>query len=400
MKSIAIIAEFNPFHTGHAHLISQVRQAAGPDAAIVIIMSGAFVQRGGEPAFFDKWHRAVWAIKGGADVVIELPAVYALSSAAGFATGGVTLASRLGCQGLACGVENGTAEDFLALARCAHSLPDREKEGPKETAGREQTEYLLAASPKKGRLLEQPNALLAFEYAKALLNQDRPLAFWPFPRQGHHGDTELGPAFASATALRQAMRDSGAAACRPYLPSASLTDVEDQLAQGAFTDDNRYGDFIASQNRLLTPDQLRCLPAFTEGLENRWHRAFMENGSYAQALKAIKTRRYAYSRLCRMGAYTLLQPSQDLMDRSYEAGPQYARLLALNGRGAAFLKGVKGQLPVVTRVRSDAPGLSPLGQEQLKLDLKASDIQSFCFSKEGQRKGHQDYYHSPLFLPI
>ena len=95
MKSIAIIAEFNPFHTGHAHLISQVRQAAGPDAAIVIIMSGAFVQRG-EPAFFDKWHRAVWAIKGGADVVIELPAVYALSSAAGFATGGVTLASRLG----------------------------------------------------------------------------------------------------------------------------------------------------------------------------------------------------------------------------------------------------------------------------------------------------------------
>ena len=286
------------------------------------------------------------------------------------------------------------------MARCAHSLPDREKEGPKETAGREQTEYLLAASPKKGRLLEQPNALLAFEYAKALLNQDRPLAFWPFPRQGHHGDTELGPAFASATALRQAMRDSGAAACRPYLPSASLTDVEDQLAQGAFTDDNRYGDFIASQNRLLTPDQLRCLPAFTEGLENRWHRAFMENGSYAQALKAIKTRRYAYSRLCRMGAYTLLQPSQDLMDRSYEAGPQYARLLALNGRGAAFLKGVKGQLPVVTRVRSDAPGLSPLGQEQLKLDLKASDIQSFCFSKEGQRKGHQDYYHSPLFLPI
>ena len=399
MKSIAIIAEFNPFHTGHAHLISQVRQAAGPDAAIVIIMSGAFVQRG-EPAFFDKWHRAVWAIKGGADVVIELPAVYALSSAAGFATGGVTLASRLGCQGLACGVENGTAEDFLALARCAHSLPDREKEGPKETAGREQTEYLLAASPKKGRLLEQPNALLAFEYAKALLNQDRPLAFWPFPRQGHHGDTELCPAFASATALRQAMRDSGAAACRPYLPSASLTDVEDQLAQGAFTDDNRYGDFIASQNRLLTPDQLRCLPAFTEGLENRWYRAFAEAGDYDQALKLIKTRRYAYSRLCRMGAYTLLQPSRRLMDQSYEAGPQYARLLALNGRGAAFLKGARDRLAVITKIRQDLSKLTPLGREQLALDLRASDVQSFCFSKENQRKGHQDYYHSPIFIGI
>ena len=260
----------------------------------------------------------------------------------------------------------------------------------------------MAAAPDEARLLEQPNALLAFEYARALLKQERPLSFLPLPRQGRHGDTGLGATFASASALRQAMTDHPGDE-KPYISyivERVRPSLQDQLTLGAFTDYRRYGDFVAGQNRLLTPDQLRCLPAFTEGLENRWHRAFMENGSYAQALKAIKTRRYAYSRLCRMGAYTLLQPSQDLMDRSYEAGPQYARLLALNGRGAAFLKGVKGQLPVVTRVRSDAPGLSPLGQEQLKLDLKASDIQSFCFSKEGQRKGHQDYYHSPLFLPI
>ena len=71
---------------------------------------------------------------------------------------------------------------------------------------------------------------------------------------------------------------------------------------GAFTDYRRYGDFVAGQNRLLTPDQLRRLPAFTEGLENRWYRAFAEAGDYDQALKLIKTRRYAYSRLCRMGA--------------------------------------------------------------------------------------------------
>lgn len=400
MESLAIIAEFNPFHTGHAHLIRQVRQAGGPEAAIVIIMSGAFVQRG-EPAFFDKWHRAAWAIDGGADVVIELPAVYALSSAAGFAQGGVTLAARLGCQTIACGVEAGTAADFLSLARRAEGLTACLKAAKKSSAGQQLTDALMTAAPDEARLLQQPNALLAFEYARAILKQERPLAFLPLPRQGRHGDTGLGAAFASASALRQAMQCSGtAAACRPYLTAASLAGAEGQLAQGAFTDYGRYGDFVASQNRLLTPDQLRSLPAFTEGLENRWHRAFMESGSYDQALRTIKTRRYAYSRLCRMGAYTLLQPSRALMDRSYEAGPQYARLLALNSRGAAFLKGAKGQLPVVTKVRSSAPGLSPLGQEQLKLDLKASDIQSFCFSKEDQRKGHQDYYHSPFFLSI
>ena len=401
MEAVAIIAEFNPFHTGHAYLIRQVRRLSGTDAAIVVIMSGAFVQRG-EPAFFDKWHRAVWAIKGGADVVIELPAVYALSSAVGFATGGVTLASRLGCQGLACGVENGTAEDFLALARCAHSLPDREKEGPKETAGREQTEYLLAASPKKGRLLEQPNALLAFEYARALLKQERPLSFLPLPRQGRHGDTGLGATFASASALRQAMTDHPGDE-KPYISyivERVRPSLQDQLTLGAFTDYRRYGDFVAGQNRLLTPDQLRRLPAFTEGLENRWYRAFAEAGDYDQALKLIKTRRYAYSRLCRMGAYTLLQPSRRLMDQSYEAGPQYARLLALNGRGAAFLKGARDRLAVITKIRQDLSKLTPLGREQLALDLRASDVQSFCFSKENQRKGHQDYYHSPIFIGI
>lgn len=399
MESLAIIAEFNPFHTGHARLIRQVRQAAGPEAAIVIIMSGAFVQRG-EPAFFDKWHRAAWAIDGGADVVIELPAVYALSSAAGFAQGGVTLAARLGCQSLACGVEAGTAEDFLSLARRADTLEIGPETAKKGSAGQSRTDALMAAAPDEARLLEQPNALLAFEYARALLKQERPLSFLPLPRQGRHGDTGLGATFASASALRQAMRCSGTAACRPYLTAASLAGAEDQLAQGAFTDYGRYGDFVASHNRLLTPDQLRRLPAFTEGLENRWYRAFAEAGDYDQALKLIKTRRYAYSRLCRMGAYTLLQPSRRLMDQSYEAGPQYARLLALNGRGAAFLKGARDKLAVITKIRQDLSKLTPLGREQLALDLRASDVQSFCFSKENQRKGHQDYYHSPIFIGI
>lgn len=401
MESIAIIAEFNPFHTGHAHLIAQVRQEAGPDTAIVIIMSGAFVQRG-EPAFFDKWHRAAWAIAGGADVVIELPAVYALSSAAGFARGGVTLAGSLGCQALACGVETGTAVAFLSLARRADELEIGPETAKKDSAGQQLTDALMAAAPDEARLLQQPNALLAFEYARAILKQERPMAFLPLLRQGRHGDARLGAPFASASALRQAMTayPDDDSSYISYIVKRVRPSLQGQLAQGAFTDYGRYGDFVASQNRLLTPDQLRSLPAFTEGLENRWHRAFMESGSYDQALRSIKTRRYAYSRLCRMGAYTLLQPSQDLMDCSYEAGPQYARLLALNGHGAAFLKGAKGQLPVVTKVRSDASGLSPLGREQLKLDLKASDIQSFCFSKEDQRKGHQDYYHSPLFLSI
>ena len=265
MKRIAVIAEFNPFHTGHAWLLSQVRQQAGPQSLIVVIMSGSFVQRG-EPALFDKWHRAAWAVEGGADLVFELPAVYSLSSADGFALGGVWLASRLGCSHLACGVERGTADDFYALARAAQDIrPCRGR----ETAGRRQTIALAARIREQtASLLDQPNALLAASYAKAIVQQDLSLQFWPILRQGNHHDPSLAHSFASASALRQDIIQTGRCQhLHRYLTPQAREDMAALLSQGAYTDYDRYGDFILFQNRLLTPEMLRQLPAFNEGLD-------------------------------------------------------------------------------------------------------------------------------------
>lgn len=392
MKRIAVIAEFNPFHTGHAWLLSQVRQQAGPQSLIVVIMSGSFVQRG-EPALFDKWHRAAWAVEGGADLVFELPAVYSLSSADGFALGGVWLASRLGCSHLACGVERGTADDFYALARAAQDIrPCRGR----ETAGRQQTMAVAARIPEQtALLLDQPNALLAASYAKAIVQQDLSLQFWPILRQGSHHDPSLAHSFASASALRQDIIQTGRCQhLHRYLTPQAREDMAALLSQGAYTDYDRYGDFILFQNRLLTPEMLRQLPAFNEGLENRWHRCMQESVTYKEALAAIKTRRYAYSRLCRMGAYTLLSPGRSLMDQSYQLGPQYARLLALSQKASFYIKEIKKELPVITRIT--APGsLSPLGREQLALDLRCTDMQYYCFHNARTRLSRRDYYQSP-----
>lgn len=392
MKRIAVIAEFNPFHTGHAWLLSQVRQQAGPQSLIVVIMSGSFVQRG-EPALFDKWHRAAWAVEGGADLVFELPAVYSLSSADGFALGGVWLASRLGCSHLACGVERGTADDFYALARAAQDIrPCRGR----ETAGRRQTIALAARIREQtALLLDQPNALLAASYAKAIVQQDLSLQFWPILRQGSHHDPSLAHSFASASALRQDIIQTGRCQhLHRYLTPQAREDMAALLSQGAYTDYDRYGDFILFQNRLLTPEMLRQLPAFNEGLENRWHRCMQDSVTYKEALAAIKTRRYAYSRLCRMGAYTLLSPGRSLMDQSYQLGPQYARLLALSQKVSPYIKEIKKELPVITRIT--APGsLSPLGRKQLALDLRCTDMQYYCFHGTQARLSRQDYYQSP-----
>jgi len=392
MKRIAVIAEFNPFHTGHAWLLSQVRQQAGPQSLIVVIMSGSFVQRG-EPALFDKWHRAAWAVEGGADLVFELPAVYSLSSADGFALGGVWLASRLGCSHLACGVERGTADDFYALARAAQDIrPCRGR----ETAGRRQTIALAARIREQtASLLDQPNALLAASYAKAIVQQDLSLQFWPILRQGNHHDPSLAHSFASASALRQDIIQTGRCQhLHRYLTPQAREDMAALLSQGAYTDYDRYGDFILFQNRLLTPEMLRQLPAFNEGLENRWHRCMQDSVTYKEALAAIKTRRYAYSRLCRMGAYTLLSPGRSLMDQSYQLGPQYARLLALSQKVSPYIKEIKKELPVITRITA-ADSLSPLGRKQLALDLRCTDMQYYCFHGTQARLSRQDYYQSP-----
>lgn len=392
MKRIAVIAEFNPFHTGHAWLLSQVRQQAGPQSLIVVIMSGSFVQRG-EPALFDKWHRAAWAVEGGADLVFELPAVYSLSSADGFALGGVWLASRLGCSHLACGVERGTADDFYALARAAQDIrPCRGR----ETAGRRQTIALAARIREQtASLLDQPNALLAASYAKAIVQQDLSLQFWPILRQGSHHDPSLAHSFASASALRQDIIQTGRCQhLHRYLTPQAREDMAALLSQGAYTDYDRYGDFILFQNRLLTPEMLRQLPAFNEGLENRWHRCMQDSVTYKEALAAIKTRRYAYSRLCRMGAYTLLSPGRSLMDQSYQLGPQYARLLALSQKVSPYIKEIKKELPVITRITA-ADSLSPLGRKQLALDLRCTDMQYYCFHGTQARLSRQDYYQSP-----
>ena len=148
----------------------------------------------------------------------------------------------------------------------------------------------------------------------------------------------------------------------------------------------------------MTPEQLHRLPAFTEGLENRWHKAFSTLSTYEEALSAIKTKRYAFSRLCRMGAYTVLQPSQDFFNDAYREGPQYGRILAFNERGAAFLKQTKATFPILTKPAQAKKILSPLGQAQLTFDIRANDIQALCFRSASCRQGRRDYYTSPCYL--
>ena len=115
MQTVGVICEYNPFHLGHKKQLDAIRAKFGPDTAIVCLMSGNFVQRG-YPAIIDKSYRAKAAVLAGADLVLELPTTYALSSAEGFAAGGVRILSHI-CDYLCFGCETGDAASLMATAK-------------------------------------------------------------------------------------------------------------------------------------------------------------------------------------------------------------------------------------------------------------------------------------------
>ena len=192
MQTAGVICEYNPFHLGHARQLGLIRQQLGQEAAIVCLMSGNYVQRG-EPAVFDKCVRARAAVEAGASLVLELPVTYALRSAEGFAAGGVSILSRLGCGFLSFGCESGDGDAILRAAEASRSsefeqtLHANIQTGLSYAAARQRA---LEALGQDGQLLTRPNDILAFEYCRAILTQNSPMHPLAVLRPGdYHADT-------------------------------------------------------------------------------------------------------------------------------------------------------------------------------------------------------------------
>lgn len=208
MTTAAIIAEFNPFHNGHAHLLQKVRER-GADR-IIALMSGDFVQRG-EPAIVDRYARAEMALKGGADLVLSYPVRYATSSAERFADAAVRILDALhAVDVIAFGSESGEADVLMRCAReLAHESKDMRqklKDGLKE--GLSFPRARAFAVPAYKDLLASPNNILGVEYCKALIRNESGMEPWTFARIGQpHQDGQTIAPYASASAIRNKVEE-------------------------------------------------------------------------------------------------------------------------------------------------------------------------------------------------
>ena len=332
MKTVGIICEYNPLHLGHRKQLRRIREEFGPDTAIVCAMSGNFVQRGA-PAIIDKSHRAKAAILSGADLVLELPVTTALSSAEGFAVGGVSVLSPL-CDTLCFGAE--TADSGLlmdtAKALLSEDFPPLLRE--QLDTGKSFPAARQAALEQLGMPgVTQPNDILAVEYCKAILSQGSSMDIFPIHREGrYHAETadEENP---SATAVRKLMLN--AYNWRTCVPK----DVR-QVFEGAPLHSLSAGErAILSRLRTMTDDEFEALPYGSEGLWRKLMHASRRENTLEDILTAVKSKRYTRSRLDRMVLCAFLGITKEMLSQEVP----YTRVLAFNDLGRSLLKNVKKQ---------------------------------------------------------
>lgn len=332
MQTVGIICEYNPLHLGHKKQLDAIRARYGADCAIVCVMSGHFVQRG-YPAIMDKMLRAKAAVESGADLVLELPVTAALSSAEGFAAGGVEILSKL-CDVLCFGAETADAAALIDTAKAllqpafSPALRRHLDTGLSFPAARQAALWEMGLD---GSILQSPNNILAVEYCKAILTQGSGMEIFPIARRGSYHDLKADDAEPSATAVRSLME--AGQSWQQYVPAQAR-----DIFAGADMHTLHHGEkAMLYRLRTMKDGEFEALPYGSEGLWRKFMHACRSQATLEGILTATKSKRYTRTRLDRMAMCAFL----GLTAADLAAPLPYSRVLAFNDRGRKVLNRVK-----------------------------------------------------------
>ncbi len=310
MRVVGVIAEYNPFHRGHAYHLQQARQLAHADA-VVVVMSSAFTQRG-EAALLSPRDRAEMALSAGADAVFALPAAWAVRDAEHFALGGVALLNGLGCDAISFGTED---TGLLRMRQTAHLLdaPDDAFRADVQRRMSDGLPYPAAMSaamevrlPGSGALLSLPNSTLAVCYLRALERLGSAMDVVPVQRQGSYHASELGDVLPSATALRGAILRGDWSGAENAMPEEAYCILRCAASEGRIHRPGALDAALLYRLRTMSAGEFAALPDVSEGIEMRLMRAAQEACTREGVLRAAKTRRYPHARLSRLATHALL----------------------------------------------------------------------------------------------
>ena len=391
---LGIIAEYNPFHNGHLYHILKSKELTKDDYVIALI-GGNFTQRG-ESSIVDKWTKAEMALAGGADLVIELPSLYSVSSAENFADGAVKILNSLKVvDHLSFGAECQELNKLNIIANVLYEEPkefkaflaDELSKGVSFPKARENAilSYLKDFSYKN--ILSEPNNILGIEYLKALKKYRSRIKPVLVPRKSSgHLTLDYTGSISSSTAIRNMLKTGNTANLKDALTPSSYTILKEEINKGHFVRDFSKFEKIALYNlRLMSLEEIKKLPDVSEGLEHLIKKAALSCNTVDDFVNIVCSKRYTKTRIRRILLYALLGISKKDIDISKKVVP-YVRVLGFNDKGKNLVSKIKHKNPsakIVTSVKKfvDSNGNKNL-QVLMNKDIFATNVYTLGFESD------------------
>lgn len=376
--TVAIIAELNPPHAGHAHLIEEVRRVYGADTTVLVLLSGNYVQRG-DLALVDKYIRAAGALAIGADLVLELPFPYSYSTAQIYARASVSLLNALGgCDILAFGSELGDLatlneiDAYLASDAYADAIRSAREQNGLMSHIQLRTELIRAKLSHEAALASSlPNNILAIEYLLALKQTHSSMQPFTVKRYGsYHAETNFGDGFPSATALRNAVFAKNFSEIDRYCSADFALLLKNALQDGAAPAEiNRLSAVFLT--KLTWRDRARDFSECFDidpSLSHRMRAALPSVATLGELFTALKAKNLTDAHIRR----AVLNAYFDVTPEEIHTPPSYSRLLAMNERGRTCFKRLRTQsiFPILVRPTDK----SLLKEETVKAAVERADF--------------------------
>ena len=357
MKSIGIIAEYNPFHNGHLYHIEKIKEKY-PDYSIVLVMTGNFTERG-DVSVIDKWKRTEIALKHGIDLVIELPYPFATQSADYFAYGAVTLLEKLNVERIVFGSESDNVDDLYLIANTQINNPEFERlvKIYSKMGNNYPTALSLALKDLTNKKIDEPNDLLGISYIKTILKNNYKIKYETIKRTNSYHDLELNEEISSATSIREALRNN--------------LDISKQIPKDTisyYTDLHFIEDYFdILKYKIMTEKDLSIYHTVEEGIDKLLKKKINEANSYSELVNLIKSKRYTYNKITRMLLHILCNFTKEKANLFKDIS--YIRILGFNDIGKSYLNKVKKDIdiPIISKITREK-------DDMLEFELETTNI--------------------------
>lgn len=406
---LGIIGEYNPFHNGHLYHIAKSKEETGAQY-VVCVISGNFVQRG-DTSIINKWAKAKMALEGGADLVIELPTIYSISSAENFAEGAIKILNSLKIvDTISFGME---ANDVSILNNIANVLYAEPKEyttmlahelqkGNSFPKARENALLMYLNDIKKyANVLSGSNNILGIEYLKALKRTKSNITPVGIKREKVlYKDQYMVDEFASATAIRRMLMTRQFDDVRKSIPKTSYKILGEELKQGHYVLDLfKFEKEILYQLRKMTVEEIKKLPDVSEGLENSIKNAADSCNSLNELINIVKSKRFTQTRIMRILLYALLEIDKKQMETSRKIIP-YTRVLGMSEKGKQLISEITKANPKINIVTSVKKYMDDNNnknlKEMLQKDIFATNVYTLGYEKDSW--ANLDYTNKIIIL--